>query len=138
MYELYHHPPNTPSWRSAQLEHRDNFTFTLPPIYVQVSQVLFSLKVFDHNFICVSLASSMDSACLAHLILLDLVTIIKFGKLYMQFYSASCYIHFIWSKYSLQSTVPHPYKQHVPPNCTILYLNLYVFRYGMGRQSILN
>jgi hypothetical protein len=26
--ELYIHFPNTPSWRGAQLKHRDNFTFT--------------------------------------------------------------------------------------------------------------
>jgi hypothetical protein len=25
--ELYSHYPNTPSWRSAQLKHRDKFTF---------------------------------------------------------------------------------------------------------------
>jgi hypothetical protein len=25
--ELYHHSPNTPSWRGAQLKHRDNFNF---------------------------------------------------------------------------------------------------------------
>jgi hypothetical protein len=25
--ELYLHSPNTPSWRGAQLQHRDNFTF---------------------------------------------------------------------------------------------------------------
>jgi hypothetical protein len=25
---LYLHSPNTPSWRGAQLKHRDNFTFT--------------------------------------------------------------------------------------------------------------
>jgi hypothetical protein len=27
--ELYLHSPNTPSWRGAQGEHRDNFTFYL-------------------------------------------------------------------------------------------------------------
>jgi hypothetical protein len=27
--ELYLHSLNTPSWRGAQLKHRDNFTFTL-------------------------------------------------------------------------------------------------------------
>jgi hypothetical protein len=27
--ELYFHSPNTPSWRGAQLNHRDNFTFIL-------------------------------------------------------------------------------------------------------------
>jgi hypothetical protein len=26
--ELYHHSPNTPSWRGAPLKNRDNFTFT--------------------------------------------------------------------------------------------------------------
>jgi len=26
--ELYLHSPNTPSWRGAQLKHRDTFTFT--------------------------------------------------------------------------------------------------------------
>jgi hypothetical protein len=26
--ELCLHSPNTPSWRGAQLKHRDNFTFT--------------------------------------------------------------------------------------------------------------
>jgi hypothetical protein len=26
--ELYPHSPNAPSWRGAQLKHRDNFTFT--------------------------------------------------------------------------------------------------------------
>jgi hypothetical protein len=26
--KLYFHSPNTPSWRCAQLKHRDNFTFT--------------------------------------------------------------------------------------------------------------
>jgi hypothetical protein len=26
--ELYFHSPNTPSWRGAQLKHRDHFTFT--------------------------------------------------------------------------------------------------------------
>jgi hypothetical protein len=30
--ELYIHPPNTPSWRGAQLKHRDNFTFTVYPL----------------------------------------------------------------------------------------------------------
>jgi hypothetical protein len=28
--ELYRHFTNTPSWRGAELKHRDNFTFTLP------------------------------------------------------------------------------------------------------------
>jgi hypothetical protein len=27
--ELYLHSPNMPSWRNAELKHRDNFTFTM-------------------------------------------------------------------------------------------------------------
>jgi hypothetical protein len=29
--------PNTPSWRGAQLNHRDNFTFTFTDIYIYIS-----------------------------------------------------------------------------------------------------
>jgi hypothetical protein len=32
--ELYLHSPNTPSWRDAQLKHRDNFTFTLRTVFM--------------------------------------------------------------------------------------------------------
>jgi hypothetical protein len=32
--EIYLHSPNTPSWRGAQLKHRDSFTFTFT-FYVQ-------------------------------------------------------------------------------------------------------
>jgi hypothetical protein len=35
--ELYLHSPNTPSWRGAQVEHRDNFTFTFTVGYVSFS-----------------------------------------------------------------------------------------------------
>jgi hypothetical protein len=31
--ELYLHSPSTPSWRGAQLKHRDNFTFTFTFYY---------------------------------------------------------------------------------------------------------
>jgi len=31
--ELYLHSPNTPSWRGAQLKHRDNFT--VPYLYLK-------------------------------------------------------------------------------------------------------
>jgi hypothetical protein len=31
LVELYLHSPNTPSWRGAQLKHRDNFTFSFYP-----------------------------------------------------------------------------------------------------------
>jgi hypothetical protein len=29
--------PNTPSWRGAQLKHRDNFTFTFKHIYFELT-----------------------------------------------------------------------------------------------------
>jgi hypothetical protein len=40
--KLYLHSPNTPSWRGAQLKHRDNFTFTFNNIWwsVQVMKLL--------------------------------------------------------------------------------------------------
>jgi hypothetical protein len=31
---LYLHSPSTPSWRGAQLKHRDNFTFTVTFIFL--------------------------------------------------------------------------------------------------------
>jgi hypothetical protein len=34
--ELYHHSPNTPSWRGAQLKHRDNFIFFTLLLRVQI------------------------------------------------------------------------------------------------------
>jgi hypothetical protein len=41
--ELYLHSPNTPSWRGAQLKHRDDFTFTLSYYMTEmlVSQINF-------------------------------------------------------------------------------------------------
>jgi hypothetical protein len=36
--ELYPQSPNTPSWRHAQLKHRDNFTFTLPLCILDAAQ----------------------------------------------------------------------------------------------------
>jgi hypothetical protein len=49
--ELYLHSPNTPSWRCAQLKHRDNFTFTF----------VFFLSVFCWILIFVEcFAISMD------------------------------------------------------------------------------
>jgi hypothetical protein len=37
--ELYLHFPNTPSWRGAQLKHRDNFTFMQYCIFIDISFV---------------------------------------------------------------------------------------------------
>jgi hypothetical protein len=34
--ELYLHSPNTPSWRGAQLQHRDNFTFTIRDFQIKL------------------------------------------------------------------------------------------------------
>jgi len=40
MSELYLHYANTPSWRGAQLRHRDNFTFLpLPFIHTSINTV---------------------------------------------------------------------------------------------------
>jgi hypothetical protein len=40
--ELYLHFPNTPSWRAAQLKHRDNFTF----IFIVFFSHLLPIDVF--------------------------------------------------------------------------------------------
>jgi hypothetical protein len=36
--ELYLHSPSTPSWRGAQLKHRDNFTFTFYLCLLYISE----------------------------------------------------------------------------------------------------
>jgi hypothetical protein len=46
--ELYLHSPSTPSWRGAQLKHRDNFTFTFTPIHGQLNPVLISTPYFPN------------------------------------------------------------------------------------------
>jgi hypothetical protein len=46
--ELYIHSPNTPSWRGAQGEHRDNCTFYLLKTEFQrifKTQAIYSLKL---------------------------------------------------------------------------------------------
>jgi hypothetical protein len=43
--ELYFHFPNTPSWRGAQLKHRDNFTMKLTSVTV----CLFQLCLVKHR-----------------------------------------------------------------------------------------
>jgi hypothetical protein len=45
--ELYLNSPNTPSWRGAQLKHRDNFTF----LNAWVFRVVSSFQVFRIKFI---------------------------------------------------------------------------------------
>jgi hypothetical protein len=37
--ELHLHSPYKPSWRGTQLKHRHNFTFTLPPMNLEVKMV---------------------------------------------------------------------------------------------------
>jgi hypothetical protein len=32
--------PNTPSWRGAQLKHRDNFTFTFTPLVAIITYLI--------------------------------------------------------------------------------------------------
>jgi hypothetical protein len=54
--ELYLHSPNTPTWRGAQLKHRDNFTLTLPQEPVigaslsQLNQVPNITLLLEHSF----------------------------------------------------------------------------------------
>jgi hypothetical protein len=49
--------PNTPSWRGAQLKHRDNFTFNLPLSHPQhlcsiknVTHILLSYSILKEQF----------------------------------------------------------------------------------------
>jgi hypothetical protein len=44
--ELYLHFPNTPSWRGAQLKHRDNFTFSFCHNFQRIHQSLRSCVTF--------------------------------------------------------------------------------------------
>jgi hypothetical protein len=59
--ELYLHSPNTPSWRGAQLKHRDNFTFTfycakeLTEVYRPSER---NYHYFDDSFLIKTLALS--------------------------------------------------------------------------------
>jgi hypothetical protein len=39
--ELYLRFPTTPSWRGAQLKHRDNFTFTFTVVWLTGDQYMF-------------------------------------------------------------------------------------------------
>jgi hypothetical protein len=39
--ELYLHSPNTPSWRGAQLKHRDNFTFGMVNVSENNAKLIF-------------------------------------------------------------------------------------------------
>jgi hypothetical protein len=42
--ELYLHSPNTPSWRSPELKHRDNFTVTFIYIY-EIFEIFTEVKI---------------------------------------------------------------------------------------------
>jgi hypothetical protein len=46
--ELYLHSPNTPSWRGAQLKHRDNFTFTFKGFLARHMKVTLRISSFYH------------------------------------------------------------------------------------------
>jgi hypothetical protein len=43
--ELYVDSPNTPSWRGAQLKHRDNFTFTFICVLLDKTKKTMSYKI---------------------------------------------------------------------------------------------
>jgi hypothetical protein len=70
--ELYFHSPNTPSWRGAQLKHRDNFTFTLTftrkiVVLCTVFKFLFSWNV------CIKSWGNLWACCIFSPLLLKLV-----------------------------------------------------------------
>jgi hypothetical protein len=46
--ELYRHSPNTPSWRGAQLKHRDNFTFTFTFTFLMLRQQTDVIRKLKH------------------------------------------------------------------------------------------
>jgi hypothetical protein len=61
--ELYLYSPNTPSWRGAQLKHRDNFTFYL--ISLEGSRITMTPRAYTVNFVCIKhLTWSFCSLCL--------------------------------------------------------------------------
>jgi hypothetical protein len=41
--------PNTPSWRGAQLNHRDNFTFTFTLSNSEFEQYRFNYRILQKN-----------------------------------------------------------------------------------------
>jgi hypothetical protein len=43
-WDLYLHSSNTPSWRGAQLKHREKFTYTLP--YFTLLYFTFTICIF--------------------------------------------------------------------------------------------
>jgi len=54
-------PPNTPSWRGAQLRHRDNFTFFLPFTIILRSKNISHLGILEISTDTVALISySLD------------------------------------------------------------------------------
>jgi hypothetical protein len=50
---LYLHSPNTPSWRGAQLKHRDNFTFTSYLYIILTARVRFFIHlIISYSSVC--------------------------------------------------------------------------------------
>jgi len=104
-------PPllNTPSWRGAQLQHRENFTFTFTLPYHRLfrlgfrTKILYALRIFP---VC--------ATCAAHLIFLHFITCILYYLKKRTSYEAHCAVfssHFLHlrSKYSPQHTIlKHP------------------------------
>jgi hypothetical protein len=45
--------PNTPSWRGAQLKHRDNFTFTFNLSMPRSSELSLPFRFSDQRFVCI-------------------------------------------------------------------------------------
>jgi len=64
---LYLHSPNTPSWRGAQLKHRDNFTFTFAYVIVPDTSLWMTRS---HKFVLHLLLAGMLSCCVLYCIYL--------------------------------------------------------------------
>jgi hypothetical protein len=84
---------NTPSWRGAQLKHKDNFTFTYTILRVFSHLRLglpngLSLQVFPTRILYTFLICAVLSACPVHLILL-----ITFSEAYIT-YTKCRYVEF--------------------------------------------
>jgi hypothetical protein len=62
-------PPNTPPWRGAQLRHRDNFTFTLPLLFVENRmfsfKMLYQIEHFVHITFVMLLYSEQNTTSLS-------------------------------------------------------------------------
>jgi hypothetical protein len=83
----------------------------------------------------------MHATCLAHLTLLNSITLIIFDEAHYAVFSsllplALCYDPIYPSSFSMRTQVSHPYKKKQVK--LKVDFNLYAVRYEMRRQKILN